>query len=86
MGRICATEADRRQVLMSTITILKLLLFGLLATFVVRLARNIWAASRCYHREREWEALAKKGDRTAKVILQLREKPLSLRKPERAHY
>ena len=60
---------------MTAVTVLELMLLGCLLGVIAWLAVNIWAALRCYRRERQWEELAQTGDVTAKVILQLREKP-----------
>ena len=60
---------------MTAVIVLELMLLGCLLGVVAWFAVNSWAALRCYRRERQWEALAQKGDVTAKIILQLREKP-----------
>jgi hypothetical protein len=61
------------------VTILRFLLLALAVVFVVRLAQQIWATARSYRRERQWDELAKMGDATAMIIVQLREKPLRWR-------
>jgi hypothetical protein len=51
-------------------------MLALAVVFLIWLAQQIWATVRSYRRERQWEELAKKGDPTALIIEQLREKRL----------
>ena len=51
-------------------------IFASIAALVVIywLAQQIWGTVRSYRRERQWDELAQKGDATASIIVQLRDK------------